>query len=200
MKNLSLLLAFALAAMTTSAQTNQFCYPDAFYFVKQVDVAQQQNKSFHFDILVKENPADSLSRPRIYAIQVRRGKEDIIGRTLVYAKADSGSWKKYSIDGNVASGATRIWLYVAVNGNGDFYFDDLHFSIGDSTGALHEQALPNGSFEEKRLLAGYYMSRRPADDLRLQLSPLAADGKQSVQVTTTGQKPAMAVNRNFAVN
>jgi len=199
MKNLSLLLILVLPAITARAQSNQFYYPDAFYFVKEVNVSQQKDKLFHFDILVKENPADTLSRPRIYAIQVRKGKEDMIGKSLVYAKADSGSWKKYSIDGAVDPEAERIWLYVAVNGNGDFYFDNLHFSLADSGGILQEKALPNASFEEKKLLSGYYVSKRFAPDLKLKASPLAADGKQSVQVTTTGQKPAMNINRNFAV-
>lgn len=200
MKNLSLLLVFALSAMAALAQTNQFYYPDAFYFVKEVSLSQQKDKPFHFDISVKENPADTLSRPRIYAIQVRKGKEDIIGKTLVYAKADSGSWKKYSIDGTIDPEAVRIWLYVAVNGNGDFYFDNLHFFIAGPGGTLQEQALPNASFEEKKLLSGYYVSKRFAPDLKLKASPLATDGKQSVQVTTTGQRPSMNINRNFAVN
>src|SRR4051794_15027050 len=121
MKNLALFLAFAVAALATRAQTNQFYYPDAFYFVKEVPLTQQQDKTFHFDISVKENPADTLSRPRIYAIQVRKGKEDIIGKTLVYAHSTGDNWKKYSIDGAIDADATRIRLYVAVNGNGDFY-------------------------------------------------------------------------------
>lgn len=200
MKALTLFLALALPALATQAQSTRFYYADAFYFVKEVPVAQQQNKPFHFDISVKENPADTLSRPRIYAIQVRKGKEDIIGKTLIYANAAGDSWKKYSIDGTVDPEATRIRLYVAVNGNGDFYFDNLRFFMADSTGALKEKVLANASFEEKKLLSGYYMSRRFAPDFKLQASPLAADGKLSIQVTTTGQKPAMYTNRNFAVN
>lgn len=200
MKTLTLFLAFALPAVSARCQSTQFYYPDAFYFVKEVPVAHQTNKPFHFDIAVKENPADTLSRPRIYAIQVRNGKDNIIGKTLIYANATGDSWKKYSIDGTVDPEATRIRLYVAVNGNGDFYFDNLHFSMADSTGALKEKVLANGSFEEKKLLSGYYISRRFAPDFKLQASPLAVDGKLSIQVTTTGQKPAMYTNRNFAVN
>jgi hypothetical protein len=200
MKNLALFLAFALPALATQAQLIRFYYPDAFYFVKEVPVAQQQDKSFHFDISVKENPADSLSRTRIYAIQVRKGKEDIIGKTLIYANAAGDSWKKYSIDGIIDAEATRIRLYVAVNGNGDFYFDNLHFFLAGTAGVLQEKPLANASFEEKKLLSGYYVSKRFAPDFKLQASPVAVDGKQSVQVTTSGQKPSMYTNRNFAAN
>jgi hypothetical protein len=198
MKNLSFLLLFVLAAGAGHAQTNRFYYPDAFYFVKEVNVVSQKGQPFHFDISVKENPADTLSKPRIYAIQARKGKEDFIGNTLVYATAGTGDWKTYSIDGTVDKEATRVWLYVAVNGNGDFYFDNLHYSIADSSGALQQQELPNASFEEKKLLAGYHVSRRFSPDLVIRPSSLARDGKLSVQVTTTGQKPSL--NHSFASN
>ncbi len=189
MKNLSLFICLALAATLAQAQTERFYYPDAFYFVKEVNVASQKGKAFHFNIAVKENPADSLSRPRIYAIQARKGKEDFIGNTLTYATNTSGDWKTYSIDGTINPGATRVWFYVAVNGNGDFYFDNLHFFLADTAGALKETALANASFEDKKLLLGYYSSKQSAD-LKVSLSPLAADGRQSLQVSSTGQKAA----------
>jgi len=198
MKNLSLGLFFALATAVTYAQSDRFYYPDAFYFVKEVNVKQQQEKAFHFDISVKENPADTLSHPRIYSIQVRKGKEDFIGNTFAYAKAVDGDWKTYSIDGNIDKEAIRILLYVAVNGNGDFYFDNLHFFMADSSGALREEKLSNTSFEEKKLLAGYYLSKRTSPDFKLQFSPLATDGKQSLQVSVSGQKPSP--NRSFAAS
>jgi len=198
MKNLSLGLFFAFTTAAAYAQTDRFYYPDAFYFVKEVHVEQQREKAFHFDISVKENPADTLSRPRIYTIQARKGKEDFIGNTFAYAKAGNGDWKTYSIDGTIDKEATRVWLYVAVNGNGDFYFDNLHFFVADSTGTLQEQKLSNTSFEEKKLLAGYYQSKHADPTLRLQFSPLANDGKQSLQVSVSGQKPAL--NRSFAAS
>ncbi|MBS1566127.1 MAG: hypothetical protein JST39_17215 [Bacteroidetes bacterium] len=195
MRNLSMILAFAIMALSARAQSTQFYYPDAFYFVKEVDVTHQKDKSFHFDISVRENPSDTLSRPRIYAVQVRKGKEDIIGKSLVYASAAGSDWKKYSVEGVVDPEATRIWLYVAVNGNGDFYFDNLHFLLDGQ-----EQPVTNASFEEKKLLAGYYVSRRFAPDLKLDASPIALDGKQSVRVQTLGQKSVMQLTRMVAVN
>ncbi len=190
MKSLTLLFALVFTAALAHAQADRFYYPDAFYFVKEVPLESLKGKPFHFDISVKENPADSLSRPRIYAIQARKGKEDFIGKSLTYAKAGSGDWKTYSIDGVVDSEATRIWLYVAVNGNGDFYFDNLHFSVADATGALKEKELLNASFEEKKLLNGYYMSKRPSTDLKISISTVASEGKQSVEINSTGQKAA----------
>jgi len=139
---------------------------------------------------VKENPADSLSKPRIYAVQVRKGKEDIIGKTMVYATVAKGEWKTYSIDGITEKQATRIWFYAAVNGNGNFYFDKLQYSIADATGTLQEKDLGNQSFEDKKILNGYFVSTGNSKDLQVKASPVANDGKQSLQVIVTGQKPA----------
>lgn len=191
MKNLCLLLLCVITGAAAFAQSRQFYYPDAFYFVKEVNVTGSGERPFHFEISVKENPADTFSRPRIYAVQVRKGKEDIIGKSLVYATATNGEWKTYSVDGIVDDEATRIWLYVAVNGNGDFYFDKLHYFLADATGTLQEKDLTNPSFEDKKLLAGYYSSNRISQELKVRLSGVAIDGKQSVLVTVNGQKPGL---------
>jgi len=190
MKNIYLLLATALFALSITAQSEQFNYPDAFYFVKEIKTAGLTERPFHIEITVKENPADSMSKPRIYAVQVRKGKEDIIGKTMVYATVTNGDWKTYSIDGITDKQATRIWFYAAVNGNGDFYFDKLQYSIADANGTLQEKDVANQSFEDKKLLNGYFVSAAPSKNLQLKASAVANDGKQSLEVTVTGQKPA----------
>jgi hypothetical protein len=189
MKKLYPLILAVLFSAAATAQSNRFYYPDAFYFVKEVNVEGLQERPFHFEISVKENPADTLSKPRIYAIQVRKGKEDLIGKTLVYATANDGDWKNYSIDGITEKEATRIWFYVAVNGNGVFNFDNLQCSIADINGTLVEKDLSNSSFEEKKVLSGYFISNKPSANIRFQLSPLASDGKYSLEVISSGQKP-----------
>jgi len=190
MKNIYLLLIIALFTAKASAQSEQFNYPDAFYFVKEIKTVGLTERPFHIEITVKENPADSLSKPRIYAVQVRKGKEDIIGKTMVYATVTKGEWKTYSIDGITEKQATRIWFYAAVNGNGNFYFDKLQYSIADATGTLQERDLGNQSFEDKKILNGYFVSAGYSKDLQVKASPVANDGKQSLQVIVTGQKPA----------
>jgi len=190
MKNIYLLLIIALFTAKASAQSEQFNYPDAFYFVKEIKTVGLTERPFHIEITVKENPADSLSKPRIYAVQVRKGKEDIIGKTMVYATVTKGEWKTYSIDGITEKQATRIWFYAAVNGNGNFYFDKLQYSIADATGTLQEKDLGNQSFEDKKILNGYFVSAGNSKDLQVKASPVANDGKQSLQVIVSGQKPA----------
>jgi hypothetical protein len=190
MKNTCLLLASLLCTILASAQSEQFNYPDAFYFVKEINTAGLTERPFHIEITVKENPADSLSKPRIYAIQVRKGREDIIGNTMKYATATNGDWKTYSIDGITDKEATRIWFYAAVNGNGNFYFDKLSWSIADASGTLEEKDLSNQSFEDEKILNGYMVSPGDSKNFQVKHSAIANDGKQSLQVITSGQKPA----------
>jgi hypothetical protein len=190
MKTFCLLLATVIFGLSAAAQSEQFNYPDAFYFVKEINTTGLAERPFHLEITVKENPADSLSKPRIYAIQVRKGKEDIIGKTMKYATVTNGEWKTYSIDGITDKDATRIWFYAAVNGNGSFYFDKISYSIADATGTLLEKDLVNQSFEDKKILNGYYVSTADTKYLQVKKSDLANDGKQSLQVTVSGQKPA----------
>jgi hypothetical protein len=190
MKNIYLLFLIALFTLSATAQSEQFNYPDAFYFVKEIKTEGLTERPFHIEITVKENPADSLSKPRIYAVQVRKGKEDIIGKTMVYATVTNGNWKTYSIDGITDKQATRIWFYAAVNGNGNFYFDKLTYSIADINGTLQEKDLTNQSFEDKKILNGYLVSAAPSKNLQVKASDIANDGKQSLQVIVTGQKPA----------
>ena len=190
MKNIYLLLITAFCTATAHAQSEQFNYPDAFYFVKEIQVGGLTERPFHIEITVKENPADSLSKPRIYAVQVRKGKEDIIGKTLVYATVANGDWKTYSIDGITDKQATRIWFYAAVNGNGNFYFDKLQYSIADANGTLQEKDLSNQSFEDKKILNGYFVNTSNSKNLQVKASGIANDGKQSLQVIVSGQKPA----------
>lgn len=190
MKTLHILLLAMLFTVTASAQSEQFNYPDAFYFVKEIKTEGLSERPFHIEITVKETPADSLSKPRIYAVQVRKGKEDIIGKTMVYATSTNGEWKTYSIDGITEKDATRIWFYAAVNGNGNFYFDKLQYSIADATGTLQERDLSNQSFEDKKILNGYFVSAGSSKDLQVKASVVANDGKQSLQVITANQKPA----------
>lgn len=197
MKNRYPVFIALLFCATAAAQPERFYYPDAFYFVKEIKTEGLQERPFHLEISVKENPADSFSRPRIYAVQVRKGKEDIIGKTLIYATVIDGDWKTYSIDGIVDKEATRIWFYIAVNGNGSFNFDNLKCSIADINGTLVERDISNYSFENKNLFAGYFISARPSKDLIIQQSAEASEGKRSLQVITSRQKPG---NNRIAKN
>jgi hypothetical protein len=190
---------FFLVLITTQfaiyAQTERFYYADAFYFVKEVPASGQVGKQFRFTISVKENGADEKSKPRIYAIQVRKGKEDVIGKTLTYASSSGTDWKTYTVEGTIDSAATRVWLYVAVNGNGNFYFDNLQYELKDESGNWVKQSLSNHSFETagKKLLKDYYI-KRSAPQLKIQQSTDAVEGKSSLHIFASGMKSSTVFN------
>lgn len=190
-----LFVVLILVRLSVSAQTERFYYPDAFYFVKEVPAAAQAGKQFRFNISVKENGADEKSKPRIYAIQVRKGKEDVIGKTLTYANSTGADWKTYTVEGTIDSTATRIWLYVAVNGNGNFYFDNLQYELKDDNGNWVKQPLFNHSFEAagKKLLKDYY-TKRSAPQLKIEQSTDAAEGKASLHIFAAGMKASAVFN------
>lgn len=177
------------------AQTERFYYADAFYFVKEVPASGQVGKQFRFSISVKEDGADEKSKPRIYAIQVRKGKEDVIGKTLTYAKGVGDVWKTYTVEGTTDSAATRIWLYVAVNGNGNFYFDNLQYELKDENGNWVKQSLSNHSFETagKKILKDYYI-KRSAPQLKIEQSTDAVEGKASLHIFAAGMKASTVFN------
>jgi hypothetical protein len=193
------IFSFFLVLITTQfaiyAQTERFYYADAFYFVKEVPASGQVGKQFRFTISVKENGADEKSKPRIYAIQVRKGKEDVIGKTLTYASSTGTDWKTYTVEGTIDSAATRVWLYVAVNGNGNFYFDNLQYELKDESGNWVKQSLSNHSFETagKKLLKDYYI-KRSAPQLKIQQSTDAVEGKSSLHIFASGMKSSTVFN------
>jgi hypothetical protein len=194
MNKLFFFFCLSVFQLSVFAQTERFYYPDAFYFVKEVSTIGQAGKTYRFSIAVKENGADEKSKPRIYAIQVRKGKEDVIGKTLTYASASGNDWKAYSVEGIIDSAATKLWLYVAVNGNGNFYFDNLQYAIKNANTDWDKLSLSNYSFEDggKKLLKSYY-SKRSAPELKIGQAVDAVDGKSSLHVFAAGMKASTAL-------
>ena len=189
MKNVLSLAILLAVSLLAKSQSEQFNFSDAFYFVREIKTAGLSGRNFRISIAVKEAPADSLSKPRIYAVQVRKGKEDIIGHTMVYASIKQGDWTTYTIESTIDPEATRIWFFTAVNGNGHFHFDRLRCAITDATGEFQPVDLPNSSFEDKKILNGFYKSALDASTTKIQLSMQSLDGKQSLEIATTNQKP-----------
>lgn len=194
MNKLFFFFCLSVFQLSVFAQTERFYYPDAFYFVKEVSTIGQAGKGYRFSIAVKENGADEKSKPRIYAIQVRKGKEDVIGKTLTYASTTGNDWKTYWVEGVIDSAASKLWLYVAVNGNGNFYFDNLQYAIRNTHSDWDKQQLSNYSFEDsgKKLLKNYY-SKRSAPQLKIAQAADAVDGKFSLHIFTAGMKASTAL-------
>ena len=192
MKRILLFTLFACATLSGISQSQWYYYAEEFYFVKEVPVKEYRGKNFRYEIAVKENPSDTLSKIRVHGINVGKGREEYINSDFVVESRKEQDWTIYTIAGIVDDAAFRLWFYAAVNGNGNYYFDDISFYIEQGPGQWKQVALPNTSFEARgrNIFDGYYVSKRSSQTLSTQLSnTIYKTGKQSLQVKSSGQQP-----------
>ena len=188
------LLAFAISlALHSAGQHDWYYFPDEIYFVKEVPAKEFRGKPFRYQIAVKANAADTFSKVRINGVGVGKGQDDFLNNanfTKGY-HAENG-WTIYTINGTVPEQAWKLWFYSAVNGNGEFYFDNVGFWIQEE-GEWMEIELPNASFEQshKNIFNGYYVSTRKTPNLKTAVSNnVAFHGDHSLHISTFGLIPA----------
>jgi hypothetical protein len=186
-----------LFSVSSFAQTSWYHYAEEFYFVKEVNVSDYVGKNFRYEIAVKSDPADSLSKVRIHGIGVGKGPDDFINSDFTVESRTEQDWTIYTVIGSVDPESVRLWFYSAINGNGNFFFDDVSFYIEEAPGHWKQLWLFNHSFEEKSpdIFAGYYVSKRKSSGVRTQLtSDNAKTGRYSLQVKTSHANPSGIIN------
>lgn len=185
-------ILFTCIQLTTRAQSDWYYFPDEIYFVKEVSAKELRGKEFRYQIAVKAAAADTFSKVRINGVAAGKGKDDFLNNAA-FAKEQSteNGWTIYTISGTVPAEAWKLWFYSAVNGNGDFYFDNLQFHIREGNEWIQLE-LGNASFEEsgKNIFKGYYVSNRSTPHLKTAISKSAVfHGESSLQVHTQGLTP-----------
>ena len=192
MKKVFPVLFACLFTISASAQNAVYHYPEEFYFVKEVPVTAYAGKNFRYEIAVKSDPADTLSKVRIHGVNVGKGPDDFLNSNFKVETRTEQEWTIYTVIGTVRSDAARLWFYGAVNGNGKFYFDDLSFYVEDYAGHWIQVPLFNHSFEEKskNIFAGYYVSTRKSGSVRTGLTgEVAKTGQRALYVNTANAQP-----------
>jgi hypothetical protein len=126
--------------------------PDQFYFVKEISAFDLTGKEVQFEIMVKSNPADDSSQVRIYAVQLGKGRDEILPQTIRYASYQEGIWRRYYVTLQVDQFARRIWFYCGVQGYGNFYFDQLQVLAKESNDVLVVLDEQSENFEQKSVL------------------------------------------------
>lgn len=197
MKKIAIIFFTFACVLTSYAQTpaSWYHYSEEFYFVKEVPAASLQGKNFRYEIAVKANPTDTLSKVRIHGIGVGKGHEDFLNSNFSVETRTEQEWTIYTIVGKVNAEAKKLWFYASVNGNGSFYFDDLSFYIEEEPGKWRQLTLFNASFEEKQpdIFAGYYVSKRRSANVQTMLSrETVKTGQKSLLVKTRGAAPIMS--------
>jgi hypothetical protein len=201
MKKICVIFFTILCALYSYAQTpaSWYHYAEEFYFVKEVATASLQGKNFRYEIAVKADPADSLSKVRIHGIGVGKGSEDFLNSDFTVETRVEQEWTIYTVIGKVNPDAQKLWFYASVNGNGSFYFDDLSFFIEDQPSQWHQLRLSNPSFEEKQgdIFTGYFVSKRRSGKVQTVLSrEIVKTGERSLLVKTSGAAPVVSSAMN----
>lgn len=196
MKKTLLFPLFLFSFITSFAQSSRYHFAEEFYFVKEISVTSHRGKQFRYEIAVRSNPDDTLSKTRIHGIAAGKGKEDFIKSNFILESRIEQEWIIYTIAGQVQEEAHKLLFYASVNGNGDFYFDDVSFYIEDAPGKWKQLELFNPSFEISNpdIFAGYYVSNRRAEGLKVRLSEeIYKTGHLSLNVKTSGNIPVSGI-------
>jgi hypothetical protein len=197
MKKVFLILFACLFTITSFAQTALYHYPEEFYFVKEVSAKEFSGKNFRYEIAVKSDPADTLSKVRIHGVNVGKGPDDFLKSNFSVETRSEQDWTIYTVVGSVKPEAVRLWFYAAINGNGKFWFDDLSFYVEDYPGHWKQVPLFNHSFEEKskNIFAGYYVSTRKSGGVRTELTDaIVKTGQYSLFVNTAHAQPVTGLS------
>lgn len=193
MKKLLFTFILAIACVSIYAQSQWYYYAEEFYFVKEVPVKDFRGKNFRYEIAVRALPSDTLSKVRVHGINVGKGREDFLHTDFSLEVRTEQDWTIYTLAGIVDENAWKLWFYTAVNGNGDFYFDDISFYIETEPGQWKQLFLNNPSFETRSsgIFDGYYVSKKHSSTLSTKLSDkIYKTGRQSLWVSSRKQQPA----------
>jgi len=196
MKTILLMLA-VIAGSQLNAQTQStdwYYFPDEIYFVKEVPAKDVRGKQFRYQIAVQANASDTFSKVRINGVPAGKGKDDFLNNSnFTKEQTTENGWTIYTITGVVPADCHKLWFYSAVNGNGNFYFDNIQFYILEGNDWI-EIELNNASFEseDKNIFKGYYVSSRTSPHLKTAVSnTVAYHGDRSLEVCTSGLIPTL---------
>ena len=174
------------------SQSEWYYFPDEIYFVKEVAVKELRGKEFRYQIAVRSAASDTFSKARINGVAAGKGKDDFINNSnFTRTQTEESGWTIYTISGTIPAEAWKLWFYSAVNGNGEFHFDDIQFYIKEGSDWIQLE-LSNPSFEEdnKNIFKGYYVNNRQTPHLKTSISKTVVfHGEQSLQVQTSGLRP-----------
>jgi hypothetical protein len=196
MKKTLLFPLFLIFFIASSGQSGWYHFAEEFYFVKEISISNYKGKQFRYEIAVRSNPADTFSKIRIHGIASGKGREDFIKSNFVVESRGEQEWTIYTVIGQVQEEAYKLLFYASVNGNGDFYFDDVNFYVEENPGKWKQLQLFNPSFEISKpdIFAGYYVSKRRSDGLSVHLSDkIFKTGNLSLNVRTSGNIPVSGI-------
>lgn len=198
MKKVLSIFFVCLCAFTSFGQSRaSYHYPETFYFSKEVPVDYLGGVNFRYEIAVKANASDTLSKVRIYGVGLDKTHGELPNGNFKIETRQEQDWTIYTVIGKIDQNATKLGFYASVNGNGNFYFDDISFYLENRPGSWRQVSLYNSSFEEEDpdIFAGYSISRTKNNRVQTLISKdVVKSGRRALLVKTKGVAPAAAIS------
>jgi hypothetical protein len=198
MKKVLSIFFVCLCALTSFGQSRAaYHYPEAFYFGKEVPVDYLGGVNFRYEIAVKAAPSDTLSKVSIHGVGLDKAHGELPGGDFKIETRQEQDWTIYTVIGKIDRNATKLGFYASVNGNGNFYFDDISFYLENKPGSWRQVSLYNSSFEEEDpdIFAGYSTSRTKNNRVQTLISKdVVKSGHRALLVKTKGVTPAAAIS------
>jgi len=198
MKKIYAIFFAILCALTANSQSPAaYHYTEAFYFIKEIPVDLLGGVNFRYEIAVKANASDTLSKVNIHGVGVRKGTEESINGNFTIETRQEQEWTIYTVIGKIDRNADRLRFYASVNGNGNFYFDDISFYLEAKPGKWRQLSLYNSSFEEEDpdIFAGYSISRTKSNRVQTLISrDVVKSGKRALLIKTKGVATAASIS------
>jgi hypothetical protein len=196
-KVLSIFFA-SLCAFTSYSQSRaSYHYAEVFYFIKEVPTDHLGGVNFRYEIAVKANPLDTFSKVRVHCVGLDKANGELPNGNFNIETRQEQDWTIYTVIGKIDRDAQKLCFYASVNGNGNFYFDDISFYLETRPGNWRQVSLYNSSFEEEDpdIFAGYSISRTKNNRVQTLISKdVVKSGRRALLVKTKGVTPAAAIS------
>lgn len=159
---------------------------NSFYLGRRIKCEPIGNQALRFSAELKSTSVDT---NRNFTLQVRQVENDdtwLSNKTRRNLLPDT-NWHISTIESEINSKTKEFWLNIKVEGNGDFYIDNVRFQIKNKGGIWHDIDIPNGDFEqsENNLLKGFIRYDHLPDGVSTKLVNRADTSGHALKIAAT---------------
>jgi pimeloyl-ACP methyl ester carboxylesterase len=181
---ISLILAFPLSGFSQAYHSS-----NNFFFLPQAGVEHFQGRPYRYQVSLRYVPADTTAHVSFQVTQVGKSDYDFKKHDHTSEVVRPNEWHTYTLQGQIAPGVKKLWLYSILAGNGTFWFDNFTLQVQLPNQTWENVPVPNGDFEHAATpLAGYETGRK---DLPVGVTATLAPGQgpdqsQALCITMSG--------------
>jgi pimeloyl-ACP methyl ester carboxylesterase len=160
-----------------------------FFFLPQVGVESFQGCPYRYQVSLRYAPADTTAKASFQLTQVGKNDYDFKQHDHTSEVVRPGEWHTYTIQGQIAPGVKKLWLYSALTGNGTFWFDNFTLQVQRPNQTWENVPVKNGDFEHAATpLAGYETGKKdlPVGVVATLAPGQGPDHSQALCITMSG--------------